>query len=641
MESHHRVITSISLFTIHLLCALPLFFLPFIESYYDTAKWTILMAIAAIIVLVWTIRSVLTHKLSISVSNGSLGFVLLASVSFISLLVSSINKVEALINPFGFPTFAALAVVTLCVPVLLQKTSHAAISWFLIAFTTILAIITIYQFAGMNAVMFPGIAFLSDRLWTPTGSPLATLAILAIMIPFVISRVHDVWKQRHEAIVPILILILIVNTVGVSILLWQIIPKLPGSIFPLTAGWSIALEVLKNPKWIATGVGAENFVTAFNLGKPLSYNVSPLWNIRFNASSSFVFHMLTVYGILGVAATIYLLKIMMEKTNRGGISIPCTLAAIAFLLLPPSIDVLTVATLLLMLSEDRAIREIQIPKKQKWIPPVLFLVVLAGVIGSGFALFRFYRAEFSYFRSLVRANGNDGTGAYNFQIQAISNNPYMSRYHMALSQTSIALAQTLSSASDSAAQTSLIMQLAQQAVREAKIAISLAPNGLSWENLARIYSLLIPSTNGAYDWSVTSFRQATTLDPANPMLHMELGFIFTRQKNYSQAITEFLRAASLKPNYASAFYNLANVYRANGDTQNAIQALVQTQLFLDPVTSDYQLVTNTLKDLNEQVNAKESSSSAKKLTGPAQTLITPEPSPVAVPTLTLPDSAGP
>ena len=58
--------------------------------------------------------------------------------------------------------------------------------------------------------------------------------------------------------------------------------------------------------------------------------------------------------------------------------------------------------------------------------------------------------------------------------------------------------------------------------------------------------------------------------PSGHVIHNNLGDVYTRQKDYPKAISEFEKATQINPRYADAFHNLANTYQTIGKTEEAL-----------------------------------------------------------------------
>lgn len=554
------------------LALIPLFFLPFTQDYFDTNKWTLVVVAASALLLwrSWTLA--FTTRITLRLNRVTLGLAAMTLASFISLLFASTNRIEALIHPFGPATFAALTLVSL----LGNPTKRFL--WVLFGTTSVLALIALY-----------------NPIWSPTGSSLATATLCIIVLPLLVTGIREAHTHKHEGMLALLILMTIVISAGVSMTLWKLIPKLPEVMLAPKEGWAVMLEILKNPKQALFGVGAENFLTAFTAGRPLRLNLSPLWATRFTSNANVLFHLTTIYGLMGLAALLLFSRSFFVKTARHGLSISLFLGLAALLFTPPNFTVLVVCVGLLMIATPQAKEKtITLPT---WLArTMLVLVAFIGILIL-YGLFRFYSAEVYLSKSIAASQKNDGTTTYNMQVKAIQSNPKVSRFHIINSQTSLALSLALAkNQTEPGENRDLMTQLIQQSIREGRIAVSLNPsNILAWEHLARTYKQLIGVAQGADTWAVTTYTQAMQLDPYNPVLPVELGGVHVQMKNFTDAITQFIRATNLKPDYANAWYNLAHVYGLIGDGQNRLKALEKTKAIVDPASDDYLTIVEELE----------------------------------------------
>ncbi len=614
----------------------PSLFLPVTQDFYDTNKWTLLIIIALASFAVWLYRSLRQSVFMISRSQAVIGLGSITIAALASLAFASTNKVEALLSPFGPATFLALTLLVAFLPTVFDSKWTNRLFWLLQISITFIALIAIYQFFGMGKVMFPKLTYLSDPLWTPTGSTIASLSLFVIFLPIFIAHTYTAWKTNNEMHLSFLALMSLAVCTGLVITVWQLVPRINGTLLPLNTGWSMMLEVLKNPKHAIVGVGAENFLAAFSAGRPQIMNISPLWSIRFTTNANMLFHLITIYGLLGAAAS-FLFGKSLILSKRGVMPLSLLLGLMSFLLTPPNVTVLITITILLILAGDHA-KPLTIKVPRSIVPRTVITAVLCIVIGTGlYFTGRTYAAELTFYQSLVLSQENNGTATYTTQMNALKLNPNLTRFHITFSQTNIALAASLAStistsqaskmsADELNKDRNLVAQLIQQSISEAKIAVKLNPsNVLGWENLARIYQQLINVAQGSADWSVASFQQAILLDPTNPSLHLELGSVYVKTNKYANAITEFERAAALKPNYANAYYNLSNAYHLNNDITQSISAMQQAEVYVDKTSNDYEIVS-------EQLNALEKDATGSS-TIPTTKARSPASSPRAVPSL--------
>lgn len=622
----------------------PLMFLPVTQDFYDTNKWMAFVALSLFFMLAAAWQFARTSTIRLSWRPSTIGLAAITVASFISLWIASANRVEALLNPFGPITFAVLTFLSFFASSFWDTHASRRLFWLLFAATSFLGLIAVYQFAGVAKFMFPNVTFLADRLWTPTGSSAATAAMLTIVLPLLFKGIAEGQRHKQHTHLTILIIMTLTVVAGLGITLWQLFPKLSTIFLSPREGWIVLLEILKAPRQAMAGVGAENFLTAFTAGRPARLNLTPLWTARFTTNSNFLFHITTVYGLVGASAAVIFLKNLIARKHKDALFVSLCIAFASLLLTPPSLSLLIVITGLLIASEIHdtpAPKHIQIPG---WIRGSIFTACLFGVIFAFWVLGRAYAAEVYFARSLATAQKNDGRETYNLQIKAIERNPNVTRFHMTYSQTNLALAVSLSETirelsqateEEQAQNRTLVAQLIQQAIREAKTAVNLNPsNILAWENLARVYQQLIGVAKDADTWAVTTYRQAIALDPYNPILALELGGVYVQMNNFTDAVTQLIRATNLKPDYANAWYNLANAYRLNGDDELAVSALQKTQTLLDPSSSDYRIVSEQLEEARAPKAAKPQ---AQEQDSQVQTLTTPAPIPVIIPPLELPN----
>jgi tetratricopeptide (TPR) repeat protein len=207
--------------------------------------------------------------------------------------------------------------------------------------------------------------------------------------------------------------------------------------------------------------------------------------------------------------------------------------------------------------------------------PYFFLIV--SVLSAVFVITAValgYGAEYYNRRYLLAVGRNDGNGALNSEVKALSYNPNLDVYQRSLGQLSLGIAANISSrpnVTDSDRQT--ISNLIQESIRRARIVSELIEPAsvANWEARAQIYQNLIGVAQNAEQWAVDSYARAISLDPVNPNLRILLGGIYFGLKNYELAANSFSQAASLKQDSANAHYNLAQALLAlnrRGDALN-------------------------------------------------------------------------
>jgi tetratricopeptide (TPR) repeat protein len=75
-------------------------------------------------------------------------------------------------------------------------------------------------------------------------------------------------------------------------------------------------------------------------------------------------------------------------------------------------------------------------------------------------------------------------------------------------------------------------------------------------------------------------------NPTDPTLRFELGTVYATLQNYEQAVRLFQQTIELKPDWANAYYNLANAYKQRGDNASALSVLQQTRQLIPADSAD-------------------------------------------------------
>ncbi|MDP1722095.1 MAG: tetratricopeptide repeat protein [Candidatus Gottesmanbacteria bacterium] len=612
---------------------LPLYFLPLTQDYYDTNKWMLLVSSALIVTGLWIWRSIASRSLSFSWNATTKSLGCLSLVSLVSLLVPTIkalfggagfpdgtlsmpSRIEAFTTPLGTGTMIAVFLLAFLGSTFFDEKSRGTLRWVLYTVVSLTGLVAIYQFFGLSRAAgltgLAGLAYLADPLWTPVGTSVGLMTILAVTIPLLIGEIIHRKKQGADTHMIAAILMTIAAIGGLILTAFQAFPLLLSGMLPYWAAWQVLLESWKNLKQLFVGVGAENFITAFTAGRPAILNMTGAWSTRYAISSSFLFHIATIYGILGLTALGYFFVSLIRGKHTVAVFISRIIALIAFILLPPSFPALVVFIMVLMMDTHGNETHITLPKK-----PVLLYglgcLILLLTLWASYGLIRVYRAELAFGRSLAALQKREGTAAYNAQIEAITLNPGIARFHTSYSQTNLSLANALAGTASSSAQPEQVKkdretatQLVQQAIREAKIAVNLAPNNiLVWENIAAVYQELTGVAQGADQWTVASYSQAMQLDPTNPALRLRLGGAYVGQQKFDRASEQYIAAIGLKPDFANAYYNLGFVYRETKKYLAAAQAIREALKYVTPGSDGATQGQNELDALRNLLTEKE------------------------------------
>lgn len=639
---------------------LPLFFLPITTEFFLINKNLLITIVGSLALFAWLIRNITRRRIHLSLAPATIPLLLLSLVYLASSFWQSPNPYLALTGRTGL----IIALTLLYIGVTSSQKNRLVISLTfaaLIASAAIASILSLYSYLGLSAALSAP-AWLTAKTFNVVGGPIPFLTFIVPLIPtaFYLALKSKSWQLKTC----LLFTTLLITTAAVA----SASLILPGSgnqifLLPLSIGWSIAVDIFKAARTAFLGTGPETFLTAFTRLKPLSLNLTPLWDTRFTSSSNEFLTILTTVGFLG--AFFWLLSFFRSLQlslrqlgpKKASPDLTASLILVSFslvanLVIPanPVLLALTFISLtLLSLSlklDTNLIKDVSLnltavslsetghyddqltePKSTSFqilpwllaiilLPPVAFFLYLAG---------RAYAADLATFTALSTIRSN-ATESYNQQIRAYTLDPYNPYYRINFSQTSLALANTIASRKDLTDQDkSNITQLVQQSIREAKNATSLDPaNVLAWENLSNVYRQLINFAQGASDWAIASYNQAISLDPNNPRLHLELGGVFFALKDYDSTQRLYERAIDLKPDWINSHYNLAQLHKVRQENTKAISELRRVKELLTVDSADYQQVQKEIDELSQKTASPSISESGLDQTKTPLPSITPK-----------------
>jgi hypothetical protein len=596
-------IRGVTLFILPLVC---ISFLPIVEDPYDTGRFILLTGVTIIICTLWTIDLIRTKSLVVSYNLGVAGFGLLTLTSLLSVIFVSPNKIEALIHPLGMITWLCLTIIALIAPTTLEKKDHIQLIWMIVAASSFLGLLIIYQQFAITAMLFPTISYLASPLWNPTGTPISACYLLVLSIPLGIYLLKESGKNHEDRNSAFSLIAILIAVSAIAITLWRYIPLASALLLPIPVGWGILLESWKQPLRAIVGVGADQFISAYTLGKQLSINTTAIWNSAFNTNASLLLHLATVNGVLGVAALLFF-AVALVRSKIAIIELPIALfcAIIVLFFFPPSFPIIILFGLLCILVSSE--HDTHVYRFTSLGVAFGSIVCLGAVLFSSYHWFRYVRGEQLFYQAVVAKNQeNNGTKAYNLMILSMRQSPFISRYHATFSQLNLMLGgaiitsakpdPTTGKVTVSTEDQQLVTTLFSQAIREGKTATTLAPNNVyMWSNLASIYQNIIGIAADAPSWAIAAYQKAITLDPVNPVLRLDLGGVYVGIKDYDNALQQFTTAVVLKPNYANGYYNLANVLKLKGNGKEAKAALQNVLDLLPSTSNEYQKVSEEIR----------------------------------------------
>jgi Tfp pilus assembly protein PilF len=282
----------------------------------------------------------------------------------ISIIISSPNKVQALLNPnFGFLTFFSLTVLYFYIsriptdkktdfhqksPNLHQSppistylnkspfiSTYLHLSLFISSFLLSLFTIIFFFQPFKNVNLPQSLAFLKSPSLTPIGSQLdlaiflGFFVILRLAQTLTYTKTTDEKNKKNKKSLILNTFYLIPTLIALSLTLYSLLkpistnlnqsPFISNLLPPFRISWYAAVEILKNPVTAFFGVGVDNFASIFTRVKDIAYNQSNLWQVfSFNFSRSAILHLFTETGFLGLLAfSLFLFSVLKQLISTN------------------------------------------------------------------------------------------------------------------------------------------------------------------------------------------------------------------------------------------------------------------------------------------------------------------------------------
>lgn len=639
----------------------PIAVLSFFSHPYIVIKLVVLTFGIALILLVKSIRTIVSGKLEFSSANLDLTVLILLLAYLLSTIVRSQNKMEAFLLP-GTTTIVVGGALLYYLMNQLRAEQKRVATGLLFASGVIFATVVLLASLGLFAKIPQLPNFMKLSSFNPEGGFLPGTIFLVTLIPIGVSFVFSKKEVASKVLLATANLVVIL---AVAIGIYNLLPGMPSSPKFLSFGtsWSIAVDALKEQPFL--GVGPGNYITAFNRFRPIIYNNTDIWAIKYATANDFYLTLLTETGILG-AVSIFLLLFAVYKIIRNKVTekpvkwdfandapFVSLVVLLSLLIIFPTTTLLTL-TIFVLLSLGTKARKTTINLSAQAVPseadvvtstqkvasrlPALLvtLPIIIGVIAFSYYASRILLAEYKFKKGLDALLRNEAVPTYDLMRQAITLNPYVDRYHATYSRVNLALVSAIATKKDITDQDRAnVAQLVQQAIGEAKANVALNPlRSANWELLARTYMDIIPLTSGADAFAIQSIRQAVVLDPINPLLRISLGGLYYAKGDFDNATRVFELAVATKPDFANSHYNLAFALRDSGKIDQAISEMSLVLSLMDRASPDYEVAKKALEGLQEKKKAQ--APTGEELTPPQ-----PGEEPTLVPPIELPEESQP
>jgi len=566
----------------------PLIILPIFPNPFGLPKLTVLAFGIGLAIIIKALQTLTRGSLEISIGSFDFPVILIGIAYALSAILRTPNKMEAFFLP-GTATVILAGVLLYLLINQLKETDKRSLGLVVFFSSVILSLVSLSAIFGILAKIPQLPAYMKNSNFNLLGGTLPTSLFLASLLPLGIGLV----LSEKETIKKIFLAVsTAVVVLGLAVSIFNSLPgkEASPSLVDFATTWAVSVDALKeSPIW---GTGPGNYLTAFNRFRPLAYNQTDLWALKFASGRSFFLTLLTEAGLLGAAGMILLLIAVYKKSQAKLADLFKSFGLLALLVLLVLLALFPAATTLVVLlfillslvtktrktTLNLTATPIPTPetdggKNASRFPAILVTIpLIVAVLVFFFYTSRALAAEAKFKRALDALVANQGIQTYDLMREAINTNPFVDRYHASYSQVNLALANSIAQNEDLTDNNrATITQLIQQAIREAKAVVTLNPQRSgNWELLASTYRAIIPFAQGADQFAIQTYNQSIALDPINPNLRIALGGLHYALGDYDTAIRVFELATLAKPDHANAHYNLAVALREKGEIQRAV-----------------------------------------------------------------------
>lgn len=491
-----------------------------------------------------------------------------------------------------------------------QRTFNAVGSWNAVGFASGFFLVMLYPFllssSGRFRLVIACLFLLSLFLVLIVNFPLVW-GVIGFFAIFLLS--YAIWRQNITLVgvgVPLLLLLIALFAFFFSNLIAQNI-SVPA---PLEVGVShkttldIAGKALRENTFF--GSGPNSFGYLWDRYKPLEVNATQFWGIRFNTGSSYLLTALAEIGLLGwliyLAFLIWLWYLSLsavakENDTESGIlgfsaflilsyailmwalyAVPYTLAVFGFLAIGISLANLKRAGVLY----NYEISLVGEGPRGFISALVMVFFIIVGVLGV-YAVTVRYVGQWAYARGLDSFNRLGNLDVAEKQILlAVQSSVSNDLYWRSLSQIYLTRAQLLlqDRATPQDILGSKFKDFLDKSVSASQNAIKAAPaDFINYRALGKTYEFLIQlGTAGALEASQIQYDEALKHSPGSPLIWRDKAVAYLadfaakkNQDSLKKAEEALLKAVELKQDYVEGHFLLAQIYDAEGKTEESIK----------------------------------------------------------------------
>ena len=316
---------------------LPIFFLPVVIDSFGFGKNWLMFLVMILGLIIWVVGLILKKDNRVIVGKGwgwLLGLTIWAAIFWY--FGEAGVKIRTFMGTPGLGLLLSLTIWTFLWMQVREEEKGNEEKWLTVAglITAITSLVVFLLPAAKMPISWPKqnpIINITSG-WSLTGSLLGELWLLTILgVIWARKLIQKINKKEaylvEVTLTAILVLVLFLDIFKMVRSGWGYLDT--------KSSWAVATESLKNRP--LQGVGIGNFLQAFNLWRPVSFNDSNNWSSSFGWSANGILQLWTELGIVGLAMGIlgglYLIRGQKEKKGKMGILLVLVILASRVLLL--------------------------------------------------------------------------------------------------------------------------------------------------------------------------------------------------------------------------------------------------------------------------------------------------------------------
>lgn len=604
---------------------MPIFFLPYLVNPLVNSKLLLIFILAFASIFIFVATSFQKKSWDFIKTPFTLSLIGFAIFVIVSSLVSHQYPSKQLLGLGG--VYLSFAAIVLLAPSLLKEKFS---KWFVLAINSaalFLSVLSVFQLFGLGLPLLINklsvIGLPNTLAFSLTGATFVTIQFLSVVL---LSNVLD-QKSWKNSVFNKVTTVAIAIALGINI--WAVLPggEARFQSLSLVSSASIAKDSLTFTKNALFGYGPDSYGNAYNILKPIWVNGFNYWKFTFDSASNLPLTIIVSVGL--IAFLIYLLFLwkvfftVKSSDNQDSFLKFFIFATLAWQFLAPINMVmfaLLAIALVFFISDNQdeykkvsfnvhRISDLLNRGKLAKIRNYVFISInVAVILLAGLATYVSAKTFIAYnllYKSNASISRNEVAKAYDYQKRSKNLAPQIDFVRRSYALINLQIAMALSNKTDiSPAEQEQVLQLVNQAIREAKAATVLDPsNYQNWSVLAQIYMQLLGTTEQAKQEAFNSLAKAATYNPSDPELRIILGQLFLNTNKYSEAITFFNQAVERKPDLFIAHYYLAKALIANNQLPEAKSSLITSLNLLPKDGEEYKAVEKELNILSTQIES--------------------------------------